>query len=125
MASIKANGWGRIINIASIAGRSGGGPGLSHYAAAKAGVILLTKSLARELGEHGATANSISPGVIMTELHQNYDTPEVLEQLRQRTLLKRLGEPAEVAGVVVFLCSDDAAYITGADLPVNGGMRLD
>ena len=125
IAGIKAAGWGRIINIGSISGRSGGGPGYAHYAAAKAGIISLTKSLAKELGPHGATVNAISPGVVMTEIHETHNTPESLEQLRRQTLLGRLGQPADIAGVAVFLCSDDAAYITGADIAVNGGLRLD
>lgn len=125
IAGMKAAGWGRIINIGSISGRSGGGPGYAHYAAAKAGIGSLTKSLAKELGPHGATVNAISPGVVMTDIHETHNTPESLEQLRRQTLLGRLGEPADVAGVAVFLCSDDAAYITGADIAVNGGLRLD
>jgi 3-oxoacyl-[acyl-carrier protein] reductase len=125
MAGMKASGWGRIVNIASIAARSGGGPGHGHYAAAKAGMRSLTKSLAKELGEFGVTANSVSPGVVMTAIHEWSNTPASLEQLRQQTLLKRLGTPDDVAGVVLFLCSDAAAYITGEDIAVNGGLRLD
>jgi 3-oxoacyl-[acyl-carrier protein] reductase len=125
MPGMKAARWGRIINLTSISGRSGGGPGYSPYAAAKAGLRSLTKSLAKELGEFGATANSVSPGVVMTEIHERFNTPASLEQLAQQTLLKRLGTPPEVAGIVVFLCSDDAAYITGEDIAVNGGLRLD
>jgi 3-oxoacyl-[acyl-carrier protein] reductase len=126
MPGMKAAGWGRIINIGSIAGRSGGGAGYGHYAAAKAALISLTKSLAKELGPHGTTVNTISPGVVMTDLHnENFDTPASLEQCRRQTLLQRLGEPADIAGVALFLCSDDAAYITGEHIAVNGGLRLD
>jgi 3-oxoacyl-[acyl-carrier protein] reductase len=125
MAGMKANGWGRIINIGSIAGRSGGGPGHAHYAAAKAGLGSLTKSLAKELGPHGVTVNTISPGVVATDLHEAYNTPASLEQLRRQTLLGRLGEPDHVAGIALFLCGDEAAYITGAEIAVNGGLRLD
>ena len=125
ITGMKAAGWGRIINIGSISGRSGGGPGYAHYAAAKAGIGSLTKSLAKELGPYGVTVNAISPGVVMTDIHEMHNTPESLEQLRRQTLLGRLGEPTDIAGVAVFLCSDDAAYITGADIAVNGGLRLD
>jgi 3-oxoacyl-[acyl-carrier protein] reductase len=125
MPGMKAAGWGRIINIGSISGRSGGGPGYAHYAAAKAGIASLTRSLAKELGPYGVTVNTISPGVIMTAIHETHNTPESLEQLRRQTLLGRLGTPGDLAGVAVFLCSDDAAYITGADIAVNGGLRLD
>jgi 3-oxoacyl-[acyl-carrier protein] reductase len=125
MPGMKAADWGRIVNIASIAARSGGGPAHGHYAAAKAGMRSLTKSLAKELGEFGVTSNSVSPGVVMTEIHEQFNTPDSLEQLRQQTLLKRLGTPDEIAGVVLFLCSAAAAYITGEDIAVNGGLRLD
>ena len=125
IAGMKVAGWGRIINIGSISGRSGGGPGYAHYAAAKAGIGSLTKSLAKELGPYGVTVNTISPGVVMTDIHKTHNTPTSLEQLRQQTLLGRLGEPTDVAGVALFLCSDDAAYITGTEIAVNGGLRLD
>ena len=125
IAGMKAAGWGRIINIGSISGRSGGGPGYAHYCAAKAGIGSLARSLAKELGPYGVTVNTISPGVVMTDIHETHNTPSSLEQLRQQTLLGRLGEPADIAGTAVFLCSDDAAYITGADIAVNGGLRLD
>jgi 3-oxoacyl-[acyl-carrier protein] reductase len=125
IGGMKANGWGRIINTGSISGRSGGGPGYAHYAAAKAGLASLTRSLAKELGPYGVTANTISPGVVMTAIHETHNTPESLERLREQTSVRRLGEPADVAGAALFLCSDDAAYITGADIAVNGGLRLD
>jgi NAD(P)-dependent dehydrogenase (short-subunit alcohol dehydrogenase family) len=125
LAGMKEQGWGRIINISSISGRSGGGPGGSHYAAAKAAVNSLTKSLAKEGGEYGITANAVSPGVIFTEIHQKHTPPETLEQLRKNTLLKRIGQPEDIAGAVAFLASNDAGYITGEHLAVNGGLRLD
>lgn len=125
LPGMKEQGWGRIINISSISGRSGGGPGGSPYAAAKAAVNSLTKSLAKEGGEHGVTANAVAPGVILTDIHQKNTPPEMLEQLRQNTLLKRIGQAEDVTGAVAFLASDDAGYITGEHLAINGGLRLD
>lgn len=125
LPGMKKQRWGRIINISSISGRSGGGPGGSHYAAAKAAVNSLTKSLAKEGGESGITVNAVAPGVIFTEIHRKNTSPEQLEQLRQNTLLKRIGQAEDIAGAVAFLASDDAGYITGEHLAVNGGMRLD
>lgn len=122
---MKDRGWGRIINISSISAHSGGGPGGSHYAAAKAGMSSLTKSLAKELAAYGITANSIDPGVILTEMHQKFNTPEKLEQLRKTTPVGYLGQPEDVAGAVLFLASDSASYVTGATIAVNGGLRMD
>ncbi|MCL5104779.1 MAG: SDR family oxidoreductase [Armatimonadetes bacterium] len=123
--SMKSSGWGRIINMSSISARSGGGPGAAHYAASKAGLESFTRSLAKELGPFGITANSISPGVVFTPIHERHNTPENIEKLRQMIPALRLGEPSEVAGAVAFLASEDASYINGVVLPVNGGMRLD
>jgi 3-oxoacyl-[acyl-carrier protein] reductase len=122
---MKLSGWGRIINISSISARSGGGPGAAHYAASKAGVESLTRSLAKELGPFGITANAVSPGVVYTPIHERHNTPESLEKLRKLVPVLRLGEPDEVAGAVVYIASEDASYVNGAVLPVNGGMRLD
>lgn len=122
---MKKSGWGRIINISSISAYSGGGPGCSHYAASKAGMSSLTKSLAKEVAPHGITANSVDPGVILTQLHQEFNTPENLEQLKKTTPLGYLGQPEDISGAVLFLASDSAAYITGATIPVNGGLRMD
>lgn len=122
---MKKSGWGRIINISSLSAHSGGGPGCSHYAASKAGMSSLTKSLAKELGPHGITANSVDPGVILTQLHEEFNTPENLEQLKKATPLGYLGLPEDIAGSVLFLASDSAPYITGATIAVNGGLRMD
>ena len=122
---MKKNGWGRIINISSISAHSGGGPGGSHYAASKAGMSSLTKSLAKELAPYGITANSVDPGVILTQLHKDFNTPENLEQLKKATPLGRLGQPEDIAGTVLFLASDSASYITGATIAINGGLRMD
>ena len=122
---MKQNRWGRIINIASISARSGGGSGGSHYAASKAGMVSLTKSLAKELGPYGVTANAIAPGVVMTEIHEKFSTKESLEQLKNSTVLGYLGQTEDIAGTALFLASDSAAYITGETIAVNGGLRMD
>ena len=122
---MKRQAWGRIVNMSSISAHSGGGPGASHYAASKAGLESLTRSLAKELAPHNITVNAVAPGVIDTPIHQRTNTPESLEKLRRTIPLQRLGRPEDVAGVVAFLASEDAAYVTGSVIAVNGGMRMD
>jgi 2-hydroxycyclohexanecarboxyl-CoA dehydrogenase len=116
--------FGRIINIASEAGRMGSKGG-SVYAAAKGGVIAFTKSIARENGRWGITANVIAPGPIDTPLLRKgleVGGEKLLEAMKSATLLHRLGTPEEVAAAVAFLASDEAAFITGETLGVSGGM---
>jgi 3-oxoacyl-[acyl-carrier protein] reductase len=110
---------GRIVNIASIAGLF---PfhGQSNYAAAKAGVIALTKVLAKEMARKGITANAVAPGVIQTDMLGELK-PEVLESYLKQIPVGRLGKPEDVANAVLFLASDEASYITGQVLPVTGG----
>jgi 3-oxoacyl-[acyl-carrier protein] reductase len=120
----KAEG-GRIINITSISARTGGGPGSAHYVASKGGLEALTRAMALELAPYNITVNGVAPGVIDTPIHQRTNTPEVLERLRQVIPLARIGAPDEVARVISFLASDDASYITGEIVAVNGGKRLD
>ena len=114
-------GWGRIINTSSIHGRVGGRPSLGHYGAAKAGVIALTMTAARELGPKGVTANVIAPGFIGTEALRAVMAPPTLEKLQQQVPLGRIGEPAEVGRVVAFLASEAASYLNGAVVDINGG----
>jgi 3-oxoacyl-(acyl-carrier-protein) reductase len=115
-------GWGRVINISSIVGEVGNF-GQANYSAAKAGVIGLTKTLAREYARKGVTVNAIAPGFIRTRMLQ--DMPEkALEAVLNVTPVGRLGEPAEVAAAVAFLASPAASYITGHVLDVNGGMAM-
>ncbi len=114
--------YGRIVNITSVVGVSGNA-GQTNYAAAKAGMIGFTKSLAQEIGARGITVNAVAPGFIDTDM-----TRELPEAQRKQLLaaipLGRLGQPEEIAAAVAFLVSDDAAYVTGATLHVNGGMYM-
>jgi NAD(P)-dependent dehydrogenase (short-subunit alcohol dehydrogenase family) len=115
-------GWGRVINITSIVGEIGNF-GQANYAAAKAGVIGFTKTLAREYSRKGVTANAVAPGFIKTRMLEG--VPEkALEGVVQATAVGRLGEPNEIAAGVAFLASPAAAYITGAVLDINGGMSM-
>jgi 3-oxoacyl-[acyl-carrier protein] reductase len=116
-----ARGWGRIINTSSIHGRVGGRATLGHYGAAKAGVVALTMTAARELGPKGITANVIAPGFIGTETLRGILAPATLEKLGQQIPLGRIGEPPEVGRVVAFLASEAASYLNGAVLDVSGG----
>jgi 3-oxoacyl-[acyl-carrier protein] reductase len=116
-----AQGWGRIINTSSIHGRVGGRPSLGHYGAAKAGVVALTMTAARELGPKGITANVIAPGFIGTETLRGILAPPTLEKLQQQIPLGRIGEPREVGRVVAFLASEAASYLNGAVLDISGG----
>ncbi len=114
--------WGRVINISSVVG-SMGNPGQSNYAAAKAGMEGYSRSLASELGSRGITVNCVAPGFIATDMTDELPE-EQKELLLQRVPAGRLGEASEVAGLVVFLASDVAGYITGETIHVNGGMYM-
>lgn len=115
-------GYGRIINISSIAGQEGNF-GQANYSAAKAGAIGLTKTLSKELGRKGITVNVVSPGFIMSEM--SAAIPEkIKEQLIARIPLNRAGQPEEIASAVAYLASDEAAFISGQVLSVNGGMYV-
>jgi 3-oxoacyl-[acyl-carrier protein] reductase len=113
---------GRIINISSVAGLMGAWLQPS-YGATKAGIVGLTKSLAIEAGRYGITVNAVCPGFIATEAVKLYDAG-MIERIEKKTALKRLGRPEEVAQVVAFLASEAASYITGAVIPVTGGIDL-
>lgn len=113
---------GCVLNISSMWGEVGASCEVA-YSAAKAGVIGLTKALAKELGPSGMRVNCIAPGVIMTDMMAEYDE-STLASLREETPLGRLGTPADIAKAAVFLCSDDAAFITGQVLGVNGGFVI-
>ncbi len=119
---MQARGWGRIVNMASVAGTLGGF-GQASYSTTKAGLLGLTKTLAMEGGRHGITCNAIVPGVIGTEAFEMANAT-MNERIVRRTALRRPGEPQEIANVVAFLCSDLAAYVTGIELNVSGGVEL-
>jgi 3-oxoacyl-[acyl-carrier protein] reductase len=121
---MKRQGAGRIVNIASSAGKTGGTLAGAHYSVSKAGLICLAKQLARELGPHGITVNAVAPGRIDTPMIQAVPEAEN-EVFRQRTPLGRLGTAEDVANAVLFLASDEASFITGEILDVNGGLLID
>jgi NAD(P)-dependent dehydrogenase (short-subunit alcohol dehydrogenase family) len=113
--------WGRVVTISSVGGLRGG-PNLTHYAAAKAGVIGFTKALAIEVGGHGITANAVAPGLVDTPMLRGSGIPpDLLEKSRRQIPLGRLGTPDDIAGACAFLASDDAAFVTGQVLSPNGG----
>ena len=112
--------WGRIINISSIVGLSGY-RGLSVYSATKAGLDGFTRSLARELGARNITVNSVAPGYLTTEMTEELDSRQT-RQIVGRTPLGRLGSPEDVAKVVAFIASDNASFITGQVIVVDGGI---
>ena len=118
---LKAKG-GRIVNITSVSGQAGQ-TGQANYSAAKAGLIGLTKATARELASRGITCNAVAPGFVLTELTQNLAQP-LQDEITARTPLGRFGTPEEIANAVAFLASDDAAYITGQVLAVDGGLVM-
>lgn len=114
-------GAGVIVNVSSIAGRTGGGTGATVYAAAKAAITAMTKGLARELAPHGIRVNAISPGTVDNYFHQRFSTRQMLDAVIAQTPAGRLGTNEEMADVIVFLCSNAARYIHGQTIEINGG----
>lgn len=113
---------GRIVNIASVVGLMGN-PGQANYVAAKAGVIGLTKTTAKELASRGITVNAVAPGFIATDMTDTLKE-EYKDELLKQIPLARLGEPKDIAKMVAFLCSEDASYVTGQTINVDGGMVM-
>jgi NAD(P)-dependent dehydrogenase (short-subunit alcohol dehydrogenase family) len=121
LPAMKAAQWGRIVNFSSTAGKNVSTVGGAHYTAAKAGVLGFTRHLAREVAREGITVNAVCPGLIDTEMVRATITLERTQAYARGFPIPRLGQPAEVAELVAFLCSERAAYITGASLDINGG----
>jgi 3-oxoacyl-[acyl-carrier protein] reductase len=114
--------WGRIVNVSSVVGLVGNA-GQANYAASKAGIIGFTKSVAREVAQRGITVNAVAPGYVETELTGSL--PEkVKEQIREQVPAGRFGEPEEVAEVIAFLVGEEAGYVTGQTIAVDGGMTM-
>ncbi|MDD3532100.1 MAG: 3-oxoacyl-ACP reductase FabG [Candidatus Shapirobacteria bacterium] len=121
---MEKNGWGRIINIASVAsgGVGVGYPALAHYCASKGGVVALTEGLAVELGVKGITVNAIAPGAVETDMAKGVTEDEQVKQgLLARLPIKRIGQPEDIGAAAVFLASDEASYLTGSVIYVDGG----
>lgn len=116
---------GVVINVSSIAGRHGGGPGAICYAAAKGAVLTLTKGLAKELAPHGIRVNGVNPGVILTPFHERFTNEEQMKRMVDTITMKRAGTSEEIATVIAFLASADAKYLTGETIEVNGGQLMD
>jgi 3-oxoacyl-[acyl-carrier protein] reductase len=114
--------WGRIINISSIVGATGN-PGQGNYAASKAGVVGMSKSLAYEVASRGITVNCVAPGFIATAMTDKL-TDDQKEKINQQIPAARMGTPAEIAASVLYLASNEAGYTTGATIHVNGGMAM-
>jgi acetoacetyl-CoA reductase len=117
------NCWGRIVNISSINGTKGAF-GQTSYAAAKAGIHGFTKSLALEVASKGITVNTISPGYLRTSMVMKVPKEIMEKKILPEIPIGRLGEPDEIAGLVTYLCSDDAAFLTGANIAINGGQHM-
>ncbi|OIS90623.1 SDR family NAD(P)-dependent oxidoreductase [Brucella cytisi] len=121
---MKRQKYGRIVNIASIGGKHGA-PEQAHYSASKAAVMGFTRVLAQEVGTYGITANCICPGIILTDMGRvNLDDVVVRQSWQEKTAMRRIGVPEDVVGPVAFLASDDAAFVTGQSLNVDGGIVL-
>lgn len=117
-----SRGWGRVVSLSSVNGTRGQF-GQTNYSAAKAGIVGFTKALAQEVVRKGVTANCVSPGYVETDMVRAI-RPDVLEGIVAGIPLGRLAKPDEIAALISFLASDEAAYITGANIPINGGMHM-
>jgi len=120
--SMSERGWGRIINMSSVNALKGQF-GQTNYSAAKAGMHGFTKALAQEVVKKGVTVNTVSPGYVMTDMVRAIN-PEILKQIVAQIPMGRLAEPEEIAGLVAYLVSDEAGYITGANVSINGGLHM-
>ncbi len=117
-------GEGIIVNVSSIAARNGGGIGALAYASAKGALNTMTRALAKEFAPLGIRVNAVSPGTIDTNYHRNFSNPEMLKSVAEATPVKRIGQPDEIAGVILFLCSSAASFMQGEIVEVNGGFFM-
>jgi 3-oxoacyl-[acyl-carrier protein] reductase len=123
--SMVARKSGTIINMSSLAAWNGGGPGAGAYSTAKGAIVSFTKALAKEMSPHGVRVNCVAPGLIgETAFHGRFTAPAAFENATKGVLLGRAGTPDEVAGVVAFLASSDASFLTGETIEINGGMNM-
>ena len=123
MDGMTDRGWGRVINVSSVNG-SKGAFGQTNYSAAKAGMHGFTKALALEVARKGVTVNTISPGYIGTKMVTAIPKEVLDSKILPQIPLGRLGEPDEIAGLIIYLCSDEAAFVTGANIAINGGQHM-
>jgi 3-oxoacyl-[acyl-carrier protein] reductase len=116
-------GWGRIVNMSSLAARNGGGPGAVAYAASKGAIIAFTRGLCKEVADQGITVNAVAPGLILeTPFHDTFNTETGIQGTVSSTPLKRGGTPDDVAGAVLYFVSELASFITGEIIEINGGL---
>ena len=116
-------GWGRIVNMSSLAARNGGGNGATAYAASKGAIIAFTRGLCKEVAEQGITVNAVAPGLILeTPFHDTFNTEAGIQGVVNNTPLKRGGTPDDVAGAVLYFVSELGSFITGEILEINGGL---
>jgi len=121
LPAMKAQGYGRVVNVSSTAGRTVSTLGGAHYTASKAALLGLTRAAAKELGRFGITVNAVCPGMIDTELTREHASDELLERLADGFPVPRLGTAREVADLICFAASEEAGYVTGASLDISGG----
>ena len=123
MDGMTERGWGRVINVSSVNGQKGAF-GQTNYSAAKAGIHGFTKALALEVAKKGVTVNTISPGYIGTKMVTAIPTEILDSKILPQIPLGRLGKPEEFAGLIIYLCSEEAAFVTGANISINGGQHM-
>lgn len=122
---MRERGSGTVVNLGSIAGHNGGGPGAILYATSKAAVTGLTKALAKELVKDGIRVNAVNPGVILTPFHERFSSADRMREMVSQIPQGRAGQAVEVAGVIAFLASEAASHVVGESVEVNGGMLMD
>lgn len=115
---------GSIVNLSSLAGRDGGGPGATAYATSKGAIMTFTRGLAKELGPQGIRVNCVCPGMISTTFHDEFTKPEVRKNVAAGTPLRREGQATEVADLVAYLASSESSFLTGTSVDINGGLAF-